>query len=614
MITKMKKYDFLVYHAQYDDFLEKLREIGVLHIATLENNDKSCELLVEKFNLKKRIENNIDILYNKLDKDISLSQTSIHDFDEGMDLLAKSEALLSQLEQAKQALTIAEKEYERISAWGNFSIDQLKKIEETGYYVKLFTCPTRMYKPEWEEQFNAFVINELNNTTYFVTLTNDEKIEIEAEQFDINNSDSTIATANYEEAKKLYNTQFEEIKEFAVNNINNLKYLSLLITEIIDIDKVKLNTIKAADDTVMVLEGYCPIDTESTLLDFLQKNDIYYEVNDPKAEDNVPIKLRNNRFTKLFEPLTGMYGLPNYNEFDPTPILGPFFLLFFAMCMGDAGYGLILILFGIGVITQKIKIEMFEGLGPIITVLGVGTTVIGFFLGTFFGIDLSTVSWLPDSVKGILLKGELMGFDIQMVAAIIIGIFHICLAMVVKAICYTKQSGIMNNLSTWGWLILILGGIITAILAISNAISIEATKYMIIAIGIISALGIFIFNNIKRNPLINIGAGLWDTYNMITGILSDVLSYIRLYALGLAGAMLGQAFNQLGFMVLGDDPIFIQYLPFIIIVLIGHTLNIALSSLSAFVHPLRLTFVEYFKNLGYEGKGEKYSPLSKVIK
>ena len=610
----MKKYDFLVYHAQYDDFLEKLREIGVLHIATLENNDKSCELLVEKFNLKKRIENNIDILYNKLDKNISLSQTSIHVFDEGMDLLAKSEALLSQLEQAKQALTIAEKEYERISAWGNFSIDQLKKIEETGYYVKLFTCPTRLYKPEWEEQFNAFVINELNNTTYFVTLTKDEKIEIEAEQFDINNSDSTIATANYEEAKKLYNTQFEEIKEFAVNNINNLKYLSLLITEIIDIDKVKLNTIKAADDTVMVLEGYCPIDTESTLLDFLQKNDIYYEVNDPKAEDNVPIKLRNNRFTKLFEPLTGMYGLPNYNEFDPTPILGPFFLLFFAMCMGDAGYGLILILFGIGVITKKIKIEMFEGLGPIITVLGVGTTVIGFFLGTFFGIDLSTVSWLPDSVKGILLKGELMGFDIQMVAAIIVGIFHICLAMVVKAICYTKQSGIMNNLSTWGWLILILGGIITAILAISNAISIEATKYMIIAIGIISALGIFIFNNIKRNPLINIGAGLWDTYNMITGILSDVLSYIRLYALGLAGAMLGQAFNQLGSMVLGDDPIFIQYLPFIIIVLIGHTLNIALSSLSAFVHPLRLTFVEYFKNLGYEGNGEKYSPLSKVIK
>ena len=96
--------------------------------------------------------------------------------------------------------------------------------------------------------------------------------------------------------------------------------------------------------------------------------------------------------------------------------------------------------------------------------------------------------------------------------------------------------------------------------------------------------------------------------------MSDVLSYIRLYALGLAGGMLGQAFNQLGTMVLGEDPIWIKYLPFILIVVAGHVLNIALSALSAFVHPLRLTFVEYFKNLGYEGKGEKYAPLSKIIK
>ena len=161
---------------------------------------------------------------------------------------------------------------------------------------------------------------------------------------------------------------------------------------------------------------------------------------------------------------------------------------------------------------------------------------------------------------------------------------------------------------------IILGGIITALLSVTQLINIQATRILIIAIGIISALGIFIFNNIKRNPLINIGAGLWDTYNMATGIMSDVLSYIRLYALGLAGGMLGQAFNQLGTMVLGEDPIWIKYLPFILIVVAGHVLNIALSALSAFVHPLRLTFVEYFKNLGYEGKGEKYAPLSKIIK
>lgn len=614
MITRMKKFDFLVYHAQYDDFLEQLRNIGVLHIATLENNDNGCELLIEKFNFKKRIDNTVDNLLKLIDSKDNLADTSEKQYENGILLLEKADSLLAEFEKTKQELSLAEKELNRISVWGDFSLDQLNKIKESGYYLNFYYCPSRAYKTIWEEQYNAFVINEVNNSTYFVTLTKEPKIEIEAELFDINNSDTASVTDMYNNALNLYKDKLHEIQTFAINNINNLRYLSLLVTEIIDIDKVKLNTVKAAEDKVMVLEGYCPVDAESDLLKYLQDNDIYYEVNDPQKEDNVPIKLRNNKFTKLFEPLTGMYGLPNYDEFDPTPVLGPFFLLFFAMCMGDAGYGIILILFGLGVIFKKINIEMFNGLGPIITVLGVGTTIVGFFLGTFFGVDLTTVSFIPDSVKSCMLKGEVMGFDVQMVAALVIGIFHICLAMVIKAICYTKQSGFLNNLSTWGWLILIIGGIITAILSVSQMISIQAAKYMVIIIGVVSALGIFIFNNIKRNPLINIGAGLWDTYNMATGIMSDVLSYIRLYALGLAGGMLGQAFNQLGFMVLGDDPIFLQYIPFLIIVIIGHTLNIALSSLSAFVHPLRLTFVEYFKNLGYEGKGEKYAPLSKVIK
>ena len=106
----------------------------------------------------------------------------------------------------------------------------------------------------------------------------------------------------------------------------------------------------------------------------------------------------------------------------------------------------------------------------------------------------------------------------------------------------------------------------------------------------------------------NVGAGLWDTYNMATGILGDVLSYIRLFALGLAGGMLGAAFNDLALMVKGDSVI--TWLPFILILLFGHVLNVLMSALGSFVHPLRLTFVEYFKNAGYEGKGAKYNPLT----
>jgi V/A-type H+-transporting ATPase subunit I len=153
-----------------------------------------------------------------------------------------------------------------------------------------------------------------------------------------------------------------------------------------------------------------------------------------------------------------------------------------------------------------------------------------------------------------------------------------------------------------------VGGLIIAILGVGKLISPAAIKWAVIVIGVVSALGIYVFNTPGRNPLMNIGAGLWDTYNMATGILGDVLSYIRLFALGLAGGMLGQAFNNLAEMVRGDN--ILTWIPFVLILLFGHVLNVLMSSLGAFVHPLRLTFVEYFKNAGYEGKGAAYNPLT----
>ena len=107
------------------------------------------------------------------------------------------------------------------------------------------------------------------------------------------------------------------------------------------------------------------------------------------------------------------------------------------------------------------------------------------------------------------------------------------------------------------------------------------------------------------------GLGLWDTYNTATGLLGDVLSYLRLYALGLAGGMLGMAFNDMGKMVLGDGHNWYLWIPFILLVVVGHTLNIAMCALGAFVHPLRLNFLEFFKNSGYEAEGRNYNPLKK---
>jgi len=183
--------------------------------------------------------------------------------------------------------------------------------------------------------------------------------------------------------------------------------------------------------------------------------------------------------------------------------------------------------------------------------------------------------------------------------------------MVVKCICYTKRFGFAKTISSWGWTLLIVGAVITGGLALLGIIDMPAVKIILIVLGIVSGLGIFILNDLHRNPLLNIGSGLWDTYNTATGLMGDVLSYLRLYALGLAGGMLGSTFNMLAGMTLGINIPVVNWLLFAFIILIGHILNLALSCLGAFVHPLRLTFVEYFKNSGFEGTGRFYRPLNK---
>ena len=309
----------------------------------------------------------------------------------------------------------------------------------------------------------------------------------------------------------------------------------------------------------------------------------------------------------MFEPLTDMYGRPDYNEFDPTPYISVFFLLFFAMCMGDAGYGLLLFIGGL----LLRKVESFKSLAPLVTTLGVGTFVVGIVMHTFFGVDIAALSWIPSWLKSIMITGTIAGFEAQMVLSLVIGVVHLCLAMVVKTVYATRNRGFLGSLGVWGWTLLIVGGVVVGTLAIFKLLPPEVVKWIIIVLGAVSALGIFLFNDIKRNPLKNIGSGLWETYNTVTGLLGDVLSYLRLYALGLAGGMLGKAFNDIAAMTLGDGSFGIGWLAFAVILVIGHALNLAMCCLGAFVHPLRLNFLEFFKNSGYDGKGRTYQPIKK---
>ena len=610
MITKMTKYSFVLLTGEKEGFLEQLQELGVVDISrSVKPIDSDSSVMFHKAErARKTLEFLESIDYSKDADAEAIAKATVNIEGDPVDFIEECRAKLTELH---AALAHAEKQLQATLPWGEYDKKALDGLKDLGYAIRYYAVDAKKFDESWGELYPLQVVENNGKKVWFVTVAP----KGEAYSFPVQEVAAPEITSA-EAASDIVRIK-TEITGCKAGLLNAKDYIPA-IKEACNSDLVELDRYLAkeagegvAEDMITVFTGFAPVENDAELVEAFDKMGVLYIKEDAVQEDNPPIKLKNNWFTRQFEVFTEMYGAPVYAEFDPTPIVAPFYLLFFAMCMGDAGYGLILILLGIAVAKKWINIAMLKNIGPIISILGAGTFAIGLVLGTAFGIDLSAAEWYPQAMKKIMITGTIAGFPAQMILALGIGIFHICLAMTVKAIGYTKRFGFRETVSVWGWLLLIVGGIATAALGMAKLVSPDVIKWIVIVIGVVSALGIYIFNTPGKNPLSNIGSGLWDTYNMVTGILGDVLSYIRLYALGLAGGMLGQAFNILGGIIVGDGISVINFLPFALILLFGHSLNLAMSCLGAFVHPLRLTFVEYFKNAGYEGKGKEYNPLTK---
>ena len=606
----MTKYSFVLLTGEKEGFLEQLQELGVVDISrSVKPIDSDSSVMFHKAErARKTLEFLESIDYSKDADAEAIAKATVNIEGDPVDFIEECRAKLTELH---AALAHAEKQLQATLPWGEYDKKALDGLKDLGYAIRYYAVDAKKFDESWGELYPLQVVSNNGKKVWFVTVAP----KGEAYSFPVQEVAAPEITSA-EAASDIVRIK-TEITGCKAGLLNAKDYIPA-IKEACNSDLVELDRYLAkeagegaAEDMITVFTGFAPVENDAELVEAFDKMGVLYIKEDAVQEDNPPIKLKNNWFTRQFEVFTEMYGAPVYAEFDPTPIVAPFYLLFFAMCMGDAGYGLILILLGIAVAKKWINIAMLKNIGPIISILGAGTFAIGLVLGTAFGIDLSAAEWYPQAMKKIMITGTIAGFPAQMILALGIGIFHICLAMTVKAIGYTKRFGFRETVSVWGWLLLIVGGIATAALGMAKLVSPDVIKWIVIVIGVVSALGIYIFNTPGKNPLSNIGSGLWDTYNMVTGILGDVLSYIRLYALGLAGGMLGQAFNILGGIIVGDGISVINFLPFALILLFGHSLNLAMSCLGAFVHPLRLTFVEYFKNAGYEGKGKEYNPLTK---
>lgn len=606
MITPMTKLTMLIYHRDYNKFLNDLREQGVVHVHAKKETLQD-ETMKAKMTEVKHINNVIKALTQTKTKEQELCDlaTSRPCDLRNEELINHIDEQYAKMDSIQQEIAALQKDDNVYAQWGHFPEERLRQIQDNNWDVRFFTVPSKNYDNAWEEEFNAFLVNELSGFNYFTTITSKGKeVNIDAEPFHFPSMTKSEIENKMEELKKELNEIKNHLTEISEDAILHLNEYRQSVIDDANFYKVSEAAQRLADDKIMALEGWVPTETKDNTIEWLSKEDIYFEATEPEKNiDNPPIKLKNRFFSRLFEMVGNMYSIPTYWELDMTPFFAPFFVIFFGFCMGDLGYGALICLVTLGLIISR-KMKEMDNVLWLGFFLGLGTVVMGTISGTFFGVPLLDVDIpIVNKLKTIMFKPD--GLYSAFYVSLIIGVFQILFGMCLKIINQTKLYGFGAAVSTLGWVILLLGGIVTFLI---DGIGIPFYVCMIVGCVLI-----FLLNgpiNSVAAPFKNIGSGLWDTYNMATGLLGDVLSYIRLFALGLSGSILGLVFNDLAMNMRPDIPV-LGTIVMLLILIFGHAMNIALSALSAFVHPMRLTFVEFYKNSGFVGGAKQYEPFKK---
>jgi V/A-type H+-transporting ATPase subunit I len=600
MIVKMKKYGFLSYSKDFPNFLDSLQNFGMVDITqtvcSLEGEEKK---ILNWLNLCSEAINRLEAY--KAEKHYETH--TIRDARKATYILKEYQKDATEFEQLNEEIRHRDKIYHENLPWGNYDPELLKQLRENDLDMQFFVCDKRNFDPKWNEDYDLEIVNEEKGQYYFfIAKPAHEKVVIAAHEVKL--------------PEISLNTQLEEndalkLRRAALNKHfkEMLPYLPTLYEErtrlqnALSFDRIATSTESSVEGAVRIVQGFVPENRETELQAFLETQPICYTTLDIEETESIPVLLKNNRFAKLYEPVTKIFSLPSYKEMDMTPFFAPFFMLFVGFCAADAGYGLVLLLGG-AFAKRKIGAD-FRPICSLIQWLGAAAILFGILTGGFFGIELAKVSALSNFKDHFLDQGN------TMLLAFAFGGVHIIYAMFLRIVGITRRYGFKFALGRLGWLVFVLSAAAAFGLPKLGVTISEATMTVFYVIFALCGIAVFFFNTPGKHPAMQFGIGLWNTYNAVVSLLGDFLSYVRLFALGLAGSVLGMVFNMLAIDMAPNIPV-IGALVTLLILVFGHSLNFALVMLGAFVHPLRLTFVEFYKNVGFEGGGREYTPFRKM--
>jgi V/A-type H+-transporting ATPase subunit I len=519
--------------------------------------------------------------------------------------------LKRQKELNTQEKDILGKNKQKLKYWGDFDAHKISKLADLGIQISFYIAEYKEYSKYDFTDLIHQVIFQGASQIYFVVLSHKEHPSLPFERVQLP-AMSKLEQRSAE--KKLKSNKVELAKTMHAYSA----YLAVFSEELTALEnQLQLHLVNGSyheygEGSILHLKGWLPANTEELLVNHLRQENWSYLISHPAADDIVPVLLKNPGYPKLFEPITRIFQLPGYYEMDLTPFIAVFYPILFAYCLGDAGYGLILLVASI--ISWFTFFKSSRNMAVLGVILGTFTTLMGVVKsGSVFGMPI--VSETPNPLLEYLAQYVIIPDDRGVVfnafnVALMIGVVQIVVGILVAIANKIRFKGFIESISQIGKLFMVVSLIWLFLADMQEVLALQPFPELRRLILIVGVLLVLFFHDMQSPVLKRAASGLMPLFFILTGILGDVLSYVRLFALGVASSVLGLVVNQIGMQIMGDS--WWGIVIGVIFLIFGHSLNLALAALGAFVHPLRLTFVEFYNNAQFEGGGVAYKPLKKI--
>jgi V/A-type H+/Na+-transporting ATPase subunit I len=609
MKSRMKKLNVLCSTAEKTSVLDQLGKFRVIHVAGPKEEYPIPEEVAEEMNTLNRIEESIENSVNKVG-----CQTTDNSLDVSFDpeLFKKRvdeiEQRIENLSNTKEALR---RHNQNLAPWRNIHWLKLGVLEQFGVNLRFFTLPEKEYKTLEKPRNETYEVNRDGGLVYFVVFEHGERFNIVADEVHLPKKSLTIVRKELEEAEEDILKSWKELASMEIF-LKDLGRKRMALTRKAQY-KIASEKMEAVEEggPIQHLFGWFPADQEDKLKKKLDKKSLTYRISDPEIGDNVPVHLENKKYPSWFEDITKLYQLPNYNEFDLTPFIGFFYPIFFAYCLGDAGYGMVLTI--LSLIGLKTFFKTYKGPAYLGLVLGVTTMVIGTVKsGTFFGISLLEAQNIPflSYLTPLVFITDDQDFIFNAFnVSLMVGLFQILVGVIISITRRVKYMSPKMALPQVGKLLIIISAVSLFLGGYQNMAPFSSLQDLSTWTIIIGIFIMIFFYDLNLPIGQRIGSGSLGVFFVFTGLLGDILSYIRLFALGVSSSILGLVVNQIGApMFEGGWAMMIAGVLFLIL---GHGLNFVIALLGSMIHPLRLTFVEFYNNAQFEGGGVEYEPFKK---